>query len=201
MTHPTYETLVNYIENKLIEADRIKVDEHLSHPCLQCKSKLAQLHTVLETATTDKTVAPPADVLSRAIAIYQKPAKATHPILRVLATLQFDNRIQLSAMASRGVSRAHQMLFTTQQVDIDLKITPEHSQHTLVGQILGSEQTAEASMAFVSLQNKAGKPLMGTETGSLGQFTFRQIPSGIYDLVFDLGSQEIAINSLEFGND
>jgi hypothetical protein len=201
MIHPNYKTLVNYIENKLIEADRIKVDEHLSHPCPQCKSKLAQLHAVLEAVATDKTVAPPADVLSRAIDLHRKPAKATHPILRVLATLQFDNRIQMSAMASRGVSRAHQLLYTTKQLDIDLKITPEHSQHTLVGQILGSEQTDEISTAFVSLQNKTGKPLMGTETGSLGQFAFRQIPSGIYDLVFDLGSQEVAINSLEFIND
>jgi hypothetical protein len=39
------------------------------------------------------------------------------------------------------------------------------------------------------------------ETDSFGQFAFRQVPSGIYDLVFDLGAQEVSINSLELSND
>jgi hypothetical protein len=39
------------------------------------------------------------------------------------------------------------------------------------------------------------------EADSLGQFTFKQIPPGVYDLTIDLGSQEVAITGLEFSND
>ncbi|HAE58653.1 MAG TPA: hypothetical protein DCG54_03860 [Anaerolineae bacterium] len=93
------------------------------------------------------------------------------------------------------------MLYTAQHVDIDLKITPEHGEHSLVGQVLADEKTDDLSTAFVTLQNKTGGMLQGVETDSFGQFAFRQVPSGIYDLVFDLGAQEVSINSLELSND
>lgn len=202
MTHPNYETLLNYTENKLGPVEKTEVDKHLSLPCPVCKNKVAQLHTIFNMTARDKTVAPPANVLSRAIAIHRKQKNTLpHPILRALATLQFDSRLQLSAMASRGAARTHQMLYTAQHVDIDLKITPEHGEHSLVGQVLADEKTDDLSTAFVTLQNKTGGMLQGVETDSFGQFTFRQVPSGIYDLVFDLGAQEVSINSLELSND
>jgi hypothetical protein len=202
MTHPGYETLVNYLENTLNPLERAEMEEHLSAPCPACKRKVEQLRTLFAAAATDKTVAPPAEVLNRAIAIHQEQAKAgTNPILRALATLQFDSRLQLSAMASRGAARTHQMLYSAQHVDIDLKITPEHGEHDLVGQILAEEKTAEGSSAFVTLQNEAGESLKGVETDSFGQFAFRQVPSGTYDLLFDLGSQEVSITRLELSDE
>lgn len=202
MTHPGYEILVSYLENTLSPLEQAKVDEHLSAPCPDCKRKVNQLRIVFDAAMTDKTVAPPVDVLNRAIAIHQKQAKArANPILRALATLQFDSRQQLSAMPSRGAARTHQMLYSAQHVDIDLKITPEHGEHDLVGQILAEEKTDERSTAFVTLQNEAGESLKGVETDLFGQFAFRQVPSGTYDLLFDLGSQEVSITRLELNDE
>jgi hypothetical protein len=202
MTHPNYETLLNYSENKLSPVEKTEVDEHLSLPCPVCKNKVAQLRTLFNLMAKDKTVAPPANVLSRAIAAHRKQKNTMpHPILRALATLQFDSRLQLSAMASRGAARTHQVLYTAQHVDIDLKITPEHGEHNLVGQVLADEKSDDLSTAFVTLQDKAGEMLQGVETDSFGQFAFRQVPSGTYDLLFDLGGQEVSINSLELSND
>lgn len=202
MTHPNYETLLNYIENKLNTVEKTEVDKHLSLPCPVCKNKVAQLYTLFNVMAKDKTVAPPANVLNRAIAAHQKQKNTMlNPILRALATLQFDSRLQLSAMASRGAARTHQVLYTAQHVDIDLKITPEHGEHNLVGQVLADEKTDDLSTAFVTLQDKTGGMLQGVETDSFGQFVFRQIPSGTYDLLFDLGGQEVSISSLELGND
>jgi len=203
MSHPSYEILINYLENQLPEAERSQVEKHLAQPCQTCNTKIARLRQVLAVTARDQTVAPPAEVLQRAMATYKqraKPAQAPH--LRVLAALQFDSRLQLSPAAFRGVARARQLLFSAQQVDIDLQLTPEHGEHNLAGQILGPKQEAQGqSLAFVSLQNKTGKMLKGTETDAHGQFAFKQILTGIYDLVFDLGSQEIAIIDLELGND
>jgi hypothetical protein len=93
------------------------------------------------------------------------------------------------------------MLFTTEQVDIDLQIKPGRADNDLLGQMLTTRRSGETVPAFVSLQNSAGTLLRATETDSLGQFVFRQIPSGRYDLVFDLETQEVAITGLEFKND
>ncbi len=202
MVHPNFEALVSYVEGQLPESDRAEMEQHLSSSCQTCNEKVNRLRAVLKAAKADQTIAPPAAVLRKAIAIRKKrSAPAREPRLRVLAQLLFDSRIQLSPMALRGVAHTRQMLFTTQQMDIDLQITPERGENNLVGQILGSDQTNDPSLAFVSLKKENGEVIKGAETDSLGQFTIRQIPPGVYDLVFDLDSQEVAITSLEFSND
>jgi hypothetical protein len=202
MLHPTYETLTNYLENQLSDAERAQLEMHLSQPCQKCSVKIDRLRSVLAISAADRTVAPPPDVLKQAIALYQKRVNpALLPHMRVLAALQFDSRLQASPAAFRGVARTRQLLFTAQEVDIDLQLTPEHGDQNLVGQILGPKQNQQIPLAFVSLQNKTGKLLKGAETDPYGQFAFRQILPGVYDLIFDLGSQEIAILDLELSND
>ena len=202
MAHPTTETLISYIENQLPKAACSVVDKHLSRPCLRCSQKIARLRKVLEAATHDRTIAPPAAVLRRAVALQQKRSiVSTQARSRVPAKLLFDSRFQLSPMITRGIPRPRQLLFKTQQMDIDLRVTADEGGNKLVGQILGSEQANEQSQAFVSLKKENGELLKGTETDSRGQFTFRQIPPGIYDLLFDLESQEVAITSIDFNND
>jgi hypothetical protein len=202
MNHPTYETLINHIEYQLPDSERARLEQHLLHPCQQCNDKIAQLRLVLDAAVADTTTAPSPSVLLRAVAAYQERTTTVHrPFLSVLAELLFDSRLQLSPMASRGAARTRQMLFATQEVDIDLNITPEHREHNLVGQILDREQADEYPLAFVSLENETGTLLRSMETDALGQFTFKQIPAGVYELVIDLGDQEVAITGLEFGND
>jgi hypothetical protein len=93
------------------------------------------------------------------------------------------------------------MLFTAQQVDIDLKISTGHETYDVLGQVLGTQQVGDVPSAFVSLQSKTGQILRATETDPLGQFAFREISSGVYDLIFDLETQEIAVHGLEVGND
>lgn len=204
MTHLTYTTLLSYVGDCLPEADRAQIEAHLfSDLCQQCGSRVARLRAVLEAVTKDNSVAPPASVLRRALDIDLKrpTAPSAQPFLQILAKLQFDSRLQLSPLLARGASKTRHMLFSTPQLDIDLEITPEDGDHSLVGQILDSEQANEPSLAFVSLKNETGEVLQGTETDSLGQFTFQQIPTGVYDLIFDLDSQEVFISSLELIND
>lgn len=202
MTHLNYEILASYIENNLDFVEREGVEKHLAQPCLQCGAKLARLRSVFEVAAADKTAAPPADVLTRAVVLYKKPSSnPVQSILRVFAHLQFDSRLQMSSLPTRGAARSRQMLFTAEQVDIDLQITPDNGEHSLMGQVLSSAEDAESSSAFVCLQQESGMLVRGVETDALGQFAFKEVPSGIYDLVFELGNQEVTIKSLEIVND
>lgn len=203
MSHPTYTTLLGYIANQLPDVDRAKIEEHLfSQTCQQCTGKIARLRAVLEATTKDRTVAPPVAILRRAIALHSKRTiNPLEPVLQTLAKLEFDSRLQPSQMLSRGASKLRLLLFSTPQVDIDLQITSEDDDHNLVGQVLSSEQVNEPMLAFVSLKNETGLMFKGTETDSLGQFTFRQIPTGVYNLVFDIDSQIVAITNVELMNE
>lgn len=197
MAHLKYETLLNYLENRLSTDERSKVDAHLVGSCQPCERRLALLRTVLDSVASDQTVAPPADILKQAVELSQGRHPQPKFWNRVIAVLSFDNRLQLSSAATRGTTRARQMLFTAEQVDIDLKIKPGGEDHELLGQVLDARQSKGFLPAFVSLQNKEGQQ-RATETDSLGQFAFHGVPSGTYDLVFDLDDQEIAVTGLEF---
>ncbi len=203
MAHLNYETLLNYLENKLPAKERGQAEAHLAGPCQQCGQRLALLQAVLRSTQGDKTVAPPETILKRAIDIgrSQREESQRKPWVRVIAALSFDSRLQLSSAATRGAAHTRQMLFTTEQVDIDLQIKPGRENSDLLGQMLSTRRSGAGVPAFVSLQNNTGTLLRATETDSLGQFAFRQIPSGSYDLVFDLEQEEIAITGLEFEND
>lgn len=203
MTHLTYETLVNYLEERLSVEERSAVDAHLALGCESCGRHLALLHKVFETVNGDHMTPPPASVLKRAIDISLTNPRPPQPAMgqRLIAALSFDSRLQLSSALTRGTSREWHMLFTAQQVDIDLKISTGHETYDMLGQVLGTQQVGDAPFAFVSLQTSTGQFLKVTETDSLGQFAFREISSGVYDLIFDLETQEIAVHGLEVGND
>ena len=203
MTHLSYETLLDYLENRLSAEKRNAVEAHLAEPCPQCDRRLARLRAVLDATAGDRTVAPPGDVLRRAIDTARSGKKPSQPghWTRIIAALSFDNRLQISAAATRGAARVRQMLFTTEQMDIDLQIKPAGADHDLLGQVLGTGRSGEELPAFVSLQSSEGDLLRATETDSLGQFAFREVPSGVYDLVFDFENQEVAVTGLDFKND
>ncbi len=203
MTHLTYETLVNYLEERLSVEERSAVDAHLASACEACGRHLALLRKVFESAKINHTTPPPASVLKRAVDIPLTNPRSPQPATwtRLIAALSFDSHLQLSSALTRGASRERQMLFSAENMDIDLKITPARGNHDLLGQVMGEQAGGNVTSAFVSLQSNTGQILRATETDSLGQFAFREISSGVYDLIFDLETQEIAVHGLEVGND
>jgi hypothetical protein len=202
MTHLNYDILLKYLEDQLSAEEHSQVELHLAEPCWRCGRHLALLRTVVDTAARDRTVAPPPAVLKRAVDIGRSPqSPRPSPWARIVAALSFDSYRQFSFAPTRGGGRTRQMLFTTEQVDIDLQIKPGHGESDLLGQMLSIEHSGAAVPALVSLQSSTGDLLRATETDSHGQFAFRQVPSGVYDLVFDLENQEVAVTGLELQND
>jgi hypothetical protein len=203
MTHLTYETLLNYMEERLSPQERAAAEAHLAPSCESCEQRMAQLRKVLQSVQNDHTTPPPASVLKQAMEIPLTKPRPSQPgrWTRLIASLSFDSHLQLSSTLTRGASRERQMLFTAEQMDIDLKISSGRGGHDVLGQLLGAPQTGEAIPVFVSLQSNSGAFLKVTETDSQGQFVFREISSGVYDLFFDLETQQIAVQGLQVRND
>jgi len=203
MTHLKYDILLNYLQDQLSAEERSQVELHLAEPCWRCGRQLALLRTVLHSTAEDRSVAPPAAVFERAVDIgrSQRELPRRSSWMRVVAALSFDSRLQLSAAGTRGATRVRQLLFSTEQMDIDLQVTPGRGDNDVLGQMLSTGQPEEVAPVFVSLQSSTGELLRATETDSRGQFAFRQVPFGTYDLVFDLENQEVAVTGLELQND
>jgi hypothetical protein len=203
MPHPSFETLLEYIENTLSPADRAEVESHLSHSCTECDQQIIRLRNVLQTIQRGETSAPPAEVFREAVALYGKHRNGLKPFVpQIIAKLLFDSHLQMSSAMVRGTTQTRRVLYSTKKVDIDIQITPEEGCHSLFGQVLDTKQPDDFTQAFVSMKNNTtGEIIMGKETDSLGQFHFQAIPPGQYDLVFELDSQEVAIRSLELAKE
>lgn len=202
MAHLTYETLLNYLDDHLSAEERSTADTHLNEPCEACQRRRVLLQTALRAAAADHTTPPPASVLKQAIDIPLTHSKNTQTglLTRLMAALKFDSHLQLSSALTRGTVRERQMLFSAEQVDIDLQVKSVREGHDLIGQIL-TEPASGNIHAFVSLQKNTGQLLRATEADPKGQFVFRAIPSGMYDLIFDLENQEVAVMGIEVRND
>ncbi len=223
MTHPSFDTLLEYLEGALSEDERQAVDAHLAGLCPRCSRELARLRKILEAAGSDDSATPPPEVLQRAVAAYRdrrdagshrSPGSHRLPV-RILAELLFDSRLNLADAPVRGARPSRQVLYSAGDVDIDLQITPEHTSvsersseeriprsenmlSSLVGQVLENEQNTDTAQAFISLEGGQGW-LQSAETDDHGQFAFRQVPPGTYDLVFNFERREVAIEGLELG--
>jgi len=96
MAHLKYETLLNYLENRLSIEERSEADMHLAGSCQQCKRQLALLRTVLDVVAKDRTIAPPTAVLKKTIELKQGRSPQPKFWNRVVAVLSFDSSLQLS---------------------------------------------------------------------------------------------------------
>jgi hypothetical protein len=197
MTHIDYETLLDYLEGRSSKEGKGRVEMHLAQPCALCDRRIALLRKVLVSVAGDRALAPPESVLQQAFGIPQhEPIHRPGLLTRLIATLSFDSDLQSSPVLTRGSARERQVLFNTGQVDIDFKIKEEHGDYDLLGQVMGKE----AAFGFASLQN-AAQVYAATELDAHGQFAFRAVRPGKYDLVFEFEDQEIAVNGLKVGHD
>jgi hypothetical protein len=191
MTHPSFASLLDYVEGSLPPEARAAIDEHLAGPCSQCSVELSRIRAALGALANDDTVAPPEETLRRAVAAF-RARPAAPPRVRIAAILVFDNYRQSSLAAVRGpAARARQLLFTAEGLDIDLQITFAEGGATLVGQILGQGQPSIVRL------HRAGEVLDDVGADAFGRFAFRPIPQGKYDLVIEFDSREVAIEGLE----
>lgn len=191
MAHPSFASLLDYVEDSLPREARAAIDEHLAGPCSQCSVELSRIRAALGALANDDTVAPPEETLRRAVAAF-RARPAAPPRVRIAAMLVFDNYRQSSLAVVRGpAARARQLLFTAEGLDIDLQIHFAEGGATLVGQILGGERPSIVRL------HRAGEVIDDVGADSFGRFAFRPVPLGNYDLVIEFDSREVAIVGLE----
>ncbi|HTP06984.1 MAG TPA: carboxypeptidase-like regulatory domain-containing protein [Anaerolineae bacterium] len=198
--HIPFATLIDYQDHAVSVSERETVESHLAEPCSLCQQNLQRAGELLAAfAQPDRTVAPPQDVVRRAMDAFALRPPAVS-LTRIVASLLFDNFRQAPLAAVRGAARSRQLLFNAAEIDIDLQITAERYGTTLIGQVLSGQPLASEVMPIVRLYRN-GEVIRTVASDAQGQFAFRAVTPGTYDLGVMLAHREVVLEGLELAHD
>jgi hypothetical protein len=193
--HIPFAKLADLAEGSLSASER---DASLAHlkACSRCNSQLERVQQVVNLMRNDTLEDAPRDVISQAVNIFQRrETGAKQSVLRrVMAALSFDSASLTPAYGVRsGQTSTRQLLYSTGENDLDLRVTPGDEAWIVSGQVLGQSQCAGGE---VHLESMAGKTA-AAELNELCEFTLPPVAAGSYTLRLRLSNLEIEIPEFE----
>jgi hypothetical protein len=188
-THISVETLANIADDRATSEARKAAMSHIS-TCPMCDDALRRLQQLILTMKTDRTIDAPRDVLISAINIFSKEKRV--PLRRIIALLTFDSRNAGPAFGVRSLPAvSRQLLYSAEEIDLDLRITVQNDECILAGQVIG-EGCAEGHVEISGVAGRSKAIL-----NELCEFTLPPIPVGNYSLTVRMLDREIEIPELE----
>ena len=151
---------------------------------------LRRLQELIHRMRSDSTNDAPRDVLTAAINIFSQERRA--PLRRIVALLTFDSRNAGPAFGVRSLSsESRQMLYSAEEIDLELRITVRNDECILAGQVIG-EGCAEGHVEISGVAGRSTATL-----NEVCEFTLPPIPPGNYSLTLRMLDREIEIPELE----
>lgn len=138
----------------------------------------------------------PASWVQRAIDLVPVESLVTQALRRLQAVLSFDSWAQPApalGMRSAGDELRH-LLYSVEGRDIDLRIAPAAGGWSLVGQVLGPDDSGVAELAPAG-----GEAPHQAALDDMGEFRIDGLASGRYVLTLRLAGDEILLPALEVG--
>lgn len=204
--HIIFEKLVNLttsaVGSEMDEGERAQSMQHVGS-CTLCAKQLEQLEHVVGLMRTDRELDAPRDVIAYAVNSFARKRNAKAPSLssRLVAALTFDSRLNLTpAFGMRsGGPVFHQLLYSAEMLDLDLRIAQNENDWIVSGQLLG-EIGADGNSASLNLINLDDEhEAAATTANELCEFSLPPVPPGNYQLLVQLAKVEIEIPRLEIG--
>lgn len=192
-THIPFEQLADVVEGhrQLDEHE----NEHLSS-CSTCSADVLWLQNTLGLMRTDQSIDPPAHLVTRAVhAFYARfPRGApSSPLRRVMAALRFDSAQSPMAVGVRaGQAAPRQLLYSAEEHDLDLRITPNDARWTVSGQVFGPVSGGSVELVGPSSTVRTG-------IDELHEFALPPVPAGSYTLRVRFQDVEAEVPQLDLG--
>jgi hypothetical protein len=193
--HPDWQSLLDWVENRLAEAKAQQVRRHLNIPCAACQAEIEAIQNLLEVLGHERLQSPPAASQQRVLQLFrhfhQRSRGDERP--RLIAHLIHDSWRAPAALAMRGRGRERQFLYSIEGRDIDLQVNEENEPDSLrlLGQVMPAVHACPVHLT-------QGETSVGhTSTDDLGNFDFRGLTPGQYELWFDLADAQIWIPNLK----
>jgi hypothetical protein len=200
MKCPPLHHLFDYSRRLLAEPEADVVKKHLLGGCEVCSENLRWIDEALTLAAQNRPVDLSEETIRSIVAWFKsQPAHASRTVRKLMANMVFDSSMPNRLAFVREKTPAghppagRQMLFQTEGYDIDLRFEGVEDQPTedLIGQILPNSE-AQSVTAGVTVQLwREEQEQMRAQTDDQGLFSFRRIPSGVYDLKIQVAEGEI----------
>ena len=192
--HIPFDRLVDLVEGRLSPDEQTQVQAHTT-ACSHCTTQMAWLERVIGLMRANDYEEPPARVaaaISRAFRSYG-PAPSSSLRQRIMAVLRFDSaQLRLSVGRRSGSSSERQLLFTAENLDLEVHVTQSGSLWEVSGQVLNAD-----AHGLVELQGSTGE--VRATLNEVGEFLLPPVPPGRYTLVLQLATVEMEIAGLEIG--
>ena len=191
--HIPFSELADFADGRSTLAD--EASQHLDQ-CSRCAGELQTIRQTTSLMRTDTPENAPAELVQYAKMIFRERAASQQPALlkRVVASLTFDSFTAVPAFGLRSqTSGGRQLLYSTETVDIDLRISAENEAWQVAGQLPGSLSTS----GDVSLE---GESFSATaRLNELSEFSFNAVPGGSYKISVYLTDLIIETPHFELG--
>lgn len=203
MNCPSFERLVDFLDNRLDEAERTPVATHLATGCAPCTEASGWYERIRAVVATDDSVAPPSWVIKRAVRIFDTPRR-TNPRLserigQAIASLVFDSFARPALVGVRSTETANrQLLYRAGDYSVDLQLAPSEQSHIdLIGQVLKEGEPSFESVSGLKLDLTRGDIVVfSAVTDEMGEFKVGGIEQGVYDLRVQLPQGSITVPDL-----
>lgn len=201
MNCPGFERLIDFLDDRLDEAEASRMAAHLSTNCNTCVETRNWYLQVKSIAASDDSSAPPAWVFKRAVRIFEtghKPRLAAR-VGQAIASLVFDSFARPALAGVRSTETANrQLLYSAGDYTVDLQVaSAEHARADLMGQVLMEGEAAFDAVSGLKLDiARGGKVVFSVKTDGMGEFKFSGLEYGVYDLRVELPEGSITIPDL-----
>lgn len=187
--HISVDVLADLVEKRVPLAEQEPLMAHLQ-ACADCSLGLQKLDHLVGLMRTDDSVDAPQPLIARALNIFQRQPRqqAASPSLprRVVAAVSFDSLSAEPVFGFRsGQAETRQLIFSAEEIDIDLRIAPRGDRWNVSGQVLG----AECAGGEVQLQSETVAE--STRLSELCEFALTPVASGSYRLRLRLEDVEV----------
>jgi hypothetical protein len=141
---------------------------HLDSGCKECGETLRTWQGVVALAKEEGQFVPPEDVVRVTKSQFVPAAGLMSGHIRLL----FDSLLQPAVAGVRGLVSGRQFLFETDDLYIDLRLSPQAERLSLVGQIMDRGQTKQAVKGLPISLHRGDLRLTDTNTNEFGEFQF-----------------------------
>lgn len=199
MSHLTFQTLLDYIEDKLPQPERLRVESHLAD-CGVCREELDAAKSMMHGLEKFHLSAPAPNLVQRTLAAFRRQQQQLTERIAHAATLQFDSKTMSMAFGTRGAAQEHQLLYSFNPFDLDIQIShdPASNTSTLHGQLLSQNEEEQDMMGIqlrLSSTDADTDPRLGI-TDELGRFSFAYLADGDYSLHISFETHDLVIDPL-----
>jgi len=175
------------------QRDDDRVTSHLGQ-CARCREEHGRLAATIELMRSDTSKDAPRDLIAYAINTFKTRAAQPSLLRRIIGVLSFDSRTTAPAFGLRSAqATAQQLVYTADDVDVDLRLAPEGEDWVVSGQLLGADCTG-GKIVVSNDQNDSS-----AELNDSCEFKLSPVPAGLYRMTIRLSGKEIEITEIQLG--